>query len=171
MSNVGNVENVGNGNVGETTKSSRQFKPTAERRYNATSDKVWLLECILEERKKSEIAWELISVIVYSITVGVIAHINALYFKSDESTKYFVVILHGVYYAIKFSIMGIKLERDGLIHNKVNDIIILLPTIIGILLAVLLGVYILPSVITITFVNVGLEISKFIMKVKACNAM
>ncbi|CAG8588204.1 3191_t:CDS:2 [Funneliformis mosseae] len=139
MSNVvGNVENVGNGNVDqlspELQKVLDNLNPLQKRRYNATSDKVWLLECILEERKKSEIAWELISVIVHSITVGVIAHINALYFKSDESTKYFVVILHGVYYAIKFSIMGIKLERDGLIHNKVNDIIILLPTSIGLLL-------------------------------------
>jgi hypothetical protein len=60
--------------------------------------------------------------------------------------------------------MGIKVEIDGTIYNKIYAFIISIPIMLGLLIAVTLGVYVQSPVITVNFVNVGLEISdKFLV--------
>jgi len=101
------------------------------------------------------------SLSIYTITTIVVTFVNARYFNSEDSTKTFVIIINSVYYGVKSIIVGIKLERDGLIYNKDNDLIIISPIIIGIVIAILLGIFVVSPTITISFVNVGLEMSKF----------
>jgi hypothetical protein len=47
-------------------------------------------------------------------------------------------MINSVYYGIKLIILGIKLECDGLIYNKNNNLIIITPVIIGFLIALFL---------------------------------
>ncbi|CAI2189882.1 10428_t:CDS:2, partial [Funneliformis geosporum] len=97
------VPNVSN--VGKTTTTVPDLQRVLDsltlrqkRRYNNSNEKVTLLEMILDERKKSEVNCEIISVAMYAITTVAIALANALYFKSDESTKNFSLIINSVYY-------------------------------------------------------------------------
>jgi hypothetical protein len=94
---------------------------------------------------------------------AVISLANALYYTSEESTKIFVIIINCLYYFIKFIILMIKIERDGIIYNKFHDLYILTPSSLGLLCAVFLGLYVQSPVLTINFINVGLEASKFIV--------
>ncbi|CAG8437587.1 11907_t:CDS:2 [Funneliformis mosseae] len=162
VSNVGNVNapNVGGQLTPELQKILDSLTPRQRRRYDNSNQNVELLEMIRDERQKSEISWEIVSVAIYIIITVAITLANALYFKSDKSTKNFSLIINSVYYGTKFDIMGIKVEIDGTIYNKNFAFIISIPIMLGLLIAVILGVYVQSPVITVNFVNVGLEVSR-----------
>lgn len=109
----------------------------------------------------------MISVAIYTMITIAITLANALYFRSDDSTEIFSLIINSVYYGAKFVIMGIKVEVDGIIYNKIYAFIICIPIMLGLLIALVLGVFVQSPVITVNFVNVGLEISKVIIKLIA----
>src|SRR5438105_14890481 len=106
----------------------------------------------------------MISAEIYTLVTVVISLTNALYFKSDESTKMFSLIINCIYFGAKFAIIITKVEADGTIYNKVYAFIISIPIMLGLLFAVVLGVYIQLAVIMVNYVNVGLEVSKVITK-------
>ncbi|RIA86107.1 hypothetical protein C1645_878886 [Glomus cerebriforme] len=95
----GNGDNVnppppnvsGDGNVvrlsPELQKVLDSLNKKQRRIYDASPTKIDALELILEERKKSESRWELMSVSIYTITTVIITLINALFFSSEDSTK------------------------------------------------------------------------------------
>ncbi|CAG8729639.1 3048_t:CDS:2, partial [Funneliformis caledonium] len=92
----------------EQQKVLDSLNPRQRRIYDATPGKVDFLEGILEDRKKSEVGWELMSLSIYTITTIVVTFVNARYFNSEDSTKTFVIIINSVYYGIKSIIVGIK---------------------------------------------------------------
>nr|CAG8466933.1 10655_t:CDS:2 [Entrophospora candida] len=107
----GNDNNEGAQLPLELQKIEDSLNSRQRRRYDLVTShesKVVLLECILEERRKSEIGIELVGVILYTLIIGIIVFINAVYFKSEESTKYFVVALNIVYCTIKIIILGTR---------------------------------------------------------------
>lgn len=59
-------------------------------------------------------------------------------------------------------LLMIKIERTGIIYNKLHDLIIITPPLLGLSLAVVLGLYVQPPVLTVNFINIGLDVSKFI---------
>lgn len=61
---------------------------------------------------------------------------------------------------IKIIVMGIKVEINGFIYNKIYAFIIIAPIMVGLLVAVTLGIYVQSPLITTKFINVGLEMSK-----------
>ncbi len=68
-----------------------------------------------------------------------------------------------VYFAAKIVIMMVDLAIKGLIYNKIYCCFIATPTIIGFLASVILGIFVQSPLITINFINLGLEISKVII--------
>ncbi|CAG8598390.1 11890_t:CDS:2 [Funneliformis mosseae] len=85
--------------------------------------RIMFLEGITEERKKSEIGSELIGLVLYTLITGLIVLIYGLFFKNEESTKYFIVLLNSVYYIAKIVILGASMERLGIIYdNKIASI-------------------------------------------------
>ncbi|CAG8526090.1 6161_t:CDS:2, partial [Funneliformis mosseae] len=166
------MDGGGNGGNGGQTQLSPEFQkvlasltPEQRRNYNTCAtnqEKVRMLRVILADRKKSETFWEMTSIFVYAIVTISICVGSAVYFSSEESTKNFGITLNCVYYSIKFILLMVKLERTGIIYNKLHDLIIIIPPLLGISLAVVLGLYVQQLTLTINFINLGLEISKFI---------
>src|SRR6266540_745440 len=97
------------------------------------------------------------AIVTISICIG-----SAVHFSSEESNKIFGLILNCVYYSIKFILLMIKMERTEIIYNKLHGLIIIIPPLLGISLAVVLGLYVQSPVLTVNFINLRLEISKFI---------
>src|SRR5438046_1865057 len=101
------------------------------------------------------------SISIYTIVTISICVGSAVYFSSEESIKIFGLILNCVYYSIKFILLMVKLEQTGIIYNKLHDLIIIIPPLLGIIsLAVVLGLYVQPFTLTVNFINLGLEISR-----------
>ncbi|CAG8761969.1 6969_t:CDS:2, partial [Funneliformis caledonium] len=165
------MDGGGNGGNGGQPQLSPEFQkvlasltPEQRRDYNTCAtnqEEVRMLRVILADRKKSETFWEMTSIFVYAIVTISICVGSAVYFSSEESTKNFGITLNCVYYSIKFILLMVKLERTGIIYNKLHDLIIIIPPLLGISLAVVLGLYVQQLTLTINFINLRLEISKF----------
>ncbi|CAB4485261.1 hypothetical protein RhiirA1_533832 [Rhizophagus irregularis] len=163
--NNGNILNNGNSpnNVQlspDLQKVLDSLTPRQRMRYEASQSKIDILEIILDERNKSEVWWELITVVIYAAITISLTVVNARYFNTDDSTKAFSIIISCIYYMVKIIVMGIKVEINGFIYNKIYAFIIIAPIMVGLLVAVTLGIYVQSPLITTKFINVGLEMSK-----------
>ncbi|CAI2186324.1 11608_t:CDS:2, partial [Funneliformis geosporum] len=107
--NVGNVEQLQLSPDLQRVLDSLTLRQRME--YNASNEKVKMLEMILYEQQKSEVNWEIISIAMYAITIVTITLANALYFKSDESMKNFSLIINSVYY-----------EANEIEHSESSDL-------------------------------------------------
>ncbi|CAI2195441.1 18589_t:CDS:2, partial [Funneliformis geosporum] len=81
--NVGNVEQLQLSPDLQRVLDSLTLRQRME--YNASNEKVKMLEMILYEQQKSEVNWEIISIAMYAITIVTITLANALYFKKNAS--------------------------------------------------------------------------------------
>ncbi|CAG8723161.1 1947_t:CDS:2 [Rhizophagus irregularis] len=132
--NNGNILNNGNSpnNVQlspDLQKVLDSLTPRQRMRYEASQSKIDILEIILDERNKSEVWWELITVVIYAAITISLTVVNVRYFNTDDSTKAFSIIISS-------------------------------PIMVGLLVAVTLGIYVQSPLITTKFINVGLEMSK-----------
>ncbi|RGB26113.1 hypothetical protein C1646_800989 [Rhizophagus diaphanus] len=178
--NNGNAPNNGsapnNGNVPNEIQLSPDLQkvldsltPRQRMRYEASQSKIDILETILDERNKSEVLWELITVIIYAAITISLTVMNARYFNTDDSTKAFSIIISCIYYMTKIVVMGIKVEINGFIYNKIYAFIIIAPIMVGLLVAVTLDIYVQSPLITTKFINVG--ISKILFEENAPSAL
>ncbi|RHZ61259.1 hypothetical protein Glove_349g61 [Diversispora epigaea] len=167
-------ENNGNNNTNQGNDNNlpshlKRIYDTLNRRqkelynnFSSHNDKINFLEELVEERKKSEIGTELMGVVLYTLITCFIVLIYGLFFKDEKSTKYFVVLLNTVYYIAKIVILGTNMERVGIIYDNKVRVYTSIPLIMWTSLAILLGAFVISPAITITLVNVGLEIAKLI---------
>ncbi|RHZ56484.1 hypothetical protein Glove_401g11 [Diversispora epigaea] len=161
-------DNTNQGNDNDLPSHLKRTYSTLNRRqkelYTRSNDKINFLEGIEEERKKAEIGTELMVVVLYILITCFIVLTYGLFFKDEKSINYFVVLLNTVYYIAKIVILGINMERVGIIYNNKVRVYTAIPLIVWTSLAILLGAFVISPAIAITFVNVGLEIVNLIVK-------
>ncbi|GBB97993.1 hypothetical protein RclHR1_03110025 [Rhizophagus clarus] len=173
--NHGNNENNGDAYEGNGNNIPYHLRRTYEsltRRQREIYDalptresKILNLETLIEERKKSEIGSEVMSCVIYTFITCLIISIYGFYFKSEEeSTKYFIVLLNSIYYLAKILILGITMERLGILYNNKVRFYTAIPNIVCTSLAIFLGIFVLSPTISISLVNVGIDIAKVIVK-------
>ncbi|CAG8852510.1 13231_t:CDS:2, partial [Gigaspora margarita] len=110
---------------------------------------------IQEERKKWKLAINT-SFTVLSILVTIAINAVAKIFNNDEYINNFVLILNCIVFGIQtFTIISVPVN-EGIFDDKTWTRVmwILIPTIIGILLAIFLGIYVLPASVTISWIVV-----------------
>ncbi|CAG8650077.1 4939_t:CDS:2 [Funneliformis caledonium] len=167
--NESNNANEGNGNnipfhLKRTCESLTRRQRDIYNECATRAERIGFLEVLIEERKKSEIGSELIGLVLYTLITGLIVLIYGLFFKDEESTKYFIVLLNSVYYIAKIVVLGTSMERLGIFYDNKVRAYTAIPIIVWTSLAILLGIFVISPVITVTFVNVGIEMAKLIVK-------
>ncbi|RIB07028.1 hypothetical protein C2G38_2215576 [Gigaspora rosea] len=124
--------------------------------YNTSANKINFLKAIREERKKWKLAIN-VSFTVLTILVTIAINAVAKIFNNDEYINKFVLILNCIVFGIQaFTIISVPVN-EGIFDDKTwtRVVWILIPTIIGILLAIFLGIYVLPASVTISWIVVG----------------
>ncbi|CAG8581436.1 3238_t:CDS:2 [Funneliformis mosseae] len=168
--NESNNANEGNGNnipfrLKRTCESLTRRQRDIYNECATRAERIRFLEVLVEERKNQyEIGSELIGLVLYTLITGLIVLIYGLFFKNEESTKYFIVLLNSVYYIAKIVVLGTSMERLGIFYDNKVRAYTAIPIIVWTSLAILLGIFVISPVITVTFVNVGIEMAKLIVK-------
>ena len=76
------------------------------------------------------------------------------------------MILYITYFIIRIVIIAVLFERNEIIYylDKWVQMLIALPTVIGVLVAIILSIYVLKPVVTVVFINVDIEGSRVIIR-------
>ena len=105
------------------------------------------------------------SCVIYTFITCLIISVYGFYFKSEEeSTKYFIVLLSSIYYLTKILLLGITMERLGILYNNKVRFYTAIPNIVCTSLAIFLGIFVISPTISISLVNVGIDIAKLTVK-------